>query len=593
MTASLELALIGNCTIGALLDSTGRIVWGCLPRFDSDPVFCSLLDDSLGHGYYEIELLDLASSEQHYVANTAILRTLLSDRHGGIVEVTDFAPRFGQYGRMFRPMMLVRQLRRVAGSPRIRVRLRPACDTGRGRPEMTWGSNHVRYVAPGLTLRLTTDLSITAVLEETAFFLTDNATLLLGPDETVHESAGDIGRRFLEETERYWREWVRFLGIPFEWQEPVIRAAITLKLNAFDDTGAIVAAMTTSIPEAAGSGRNWDYRYCWLRDGYFVVNALNRLGATRTMERYLGYIVNVSAEAGSGPLQPVFGIDGRASLDESVIPHLAGYRSMGPVRIGNQAYAQVQHDGYGAAVLAATHIFFDSRLARCGDATLYRQLEALGERAILYFDKPDAGLWELRGSTRIHTFSAVMCWAACDRLARIAARLGLEARETYWRSNAERIRAVVSERGWSGRRNSFVAAFDGESVDASLLLLAEVGFVDATDPRFAGTVAAVESDLRRGDFIFRYVEKDDFGEPENAFLVCTFWYVNALAALGRRDEARELFEKLLSYRNHHGLLAEHIDPRTGEQWGNFVQTYSMVGLINAAIRLSIRWDQAF
>ena len=593
MSASLDLALIGNCTVGALLDGRGRLVWGCFPRFDGDPVFCSLLDDTLDYGFFDIELIDFEKAEQTYVENTAILRTRLYDTRGGGVEITDFAPRFGLFGRMFRPTMLVRRLRRINGSPRLRVRLRPACDTGRARPATTWGSNHVRYVMPNLTLRLTTDLSITAIQEETPFFLEDTATLLLGPDETVHESPGETGRRFLEETERYWQEWVRFLGIPFEWQEAVIRAAITLKLNAYDDTGAIIAAVTTSIPEAAGSQRNWDYRYCWLRDGYFVVNALNRLGATRTMERYLGYIVNVVAEAGAGPLQPVFGIDGRARIDERIAEGLAGYRGMGPVRIGNQAYAQVQHDVYGSAVLAATHIFFDQRLTRRGDDTLFHQLEALGERAAKNFDQPDAGLWELRNSAHVHTFSAVMCWAACDRLARIAARLGLAAREAHWRGIARRIHDVICERAWNWKRSCFTSTFDGASVDASLLLLAEVGFLDAADPRFSTTVAAIEHDLRRDGFIFRYVDADDFGAPENAFLVCSFWYVNALAALERRDEARALFEKLLALRNRHGLLAEHIDPKSGEQWGNFVQTYSMVGLINAAIRLSRRWDQAF
>jgi GH15 family glucan-1,4-alpha-glucosidase len=593
MSASLDLALIGNCTVGALLDARGRMVWGCFPRFDGDPVFCSLLDDTLAHGYFDIELVDFESAEQAYVENTAILRTRLVDTRGGCVEITDFAPRFGLFGRMFRPTMLVRRLRRINGSPRLRVRLRPACDTGRARPTTTWGSNHVRYVMPTLTLRLTTDLSITAIQEETPFFLEDTATLLLGPDETVHDSPGETGRRFLEETERYWQEWVRFLGIPFEWQEAVIRAAITLKLNAYDDTGAIIAAMTTSIPEAAGSQRNWDYRYCWLRDGYFVVNALNRLGATRTMERYLAYIVNVVADVGAGPLQPVFGIDGRARIDEHIAEGLAGYRGMGPVRIGNQAYAQVQHDVYGSAVLAATHIFFDQRLTRRGDETLFHQLEALGERAAKNFDQPDAGLWELRNSAHVHTFSSVMCWAACDRLARIAQRLGLAARETHWRSIAQRIHDVICERAWNWKRSCFTSTFDGAAVDASLLLLAEVGFLDAADPRFSTTVAAIEHDLRRDGFIFRYVDADDFGAPENAFLVCSFWYVNALAALERRDEARALFEKLLALRNRHGLLAEHIDPKSGEQWGNFVQTYSMVGLINAAIRLSIRWDQAF
>jgi GH15 family glucan-1,4-alpha-glucosidase len=590
---NLDLALIGNCTVGALVDARATITWGCFPRFDGDPVFCALLKDSDDYGFFAVELADCERTEQHYLENTAILVTRLYDCHGGGVEVTDFAPRFGQYGRMFRPMMLVRRIRRLGGSPRLILRLRPACDNGAARPSVTWGSNHIRYAAPAFTLRLTTDASLTAILQETPFFLDDTVTLLLGADETLHEAAAEVGRRFLEETAQYWREWVRILNIPYEWQEAVIRAAITLEMNAYEDTGAIVAAMTTSIPEAAGSGRNWDYRYCWLRDGYFVVNALNRLGATRTMERYLGYIVNIAANSGGDLLQPVYGIDGRAELEEREIPALAGYRSMGPVRAGNLAYRQVQHDVYGSAILAATHIFFDRRLTRRGDEALFHRLEPLGEQARRCYDQPDAGLWELRGSARVHTFSAVMCWAACDRLARIAERLGLAERAAYWLDQSRQIHETIDRRAWNERRGVFVSTFEGEAMDASLLLLAEVGFLDVADPRFAATVHAVEEDLRRGDFIFRYVEKDDFGEPENAFLVCTFWYVNALAALDRRAEARELFEKLLACRNRHGLLAEHIDPRSGEQWGNFVQTYSMVGLINAAIRLSIRWDQAF
>jgi GH15 family glucan-1,4-alpha-glucosidase len=588
-----DLALIGNCTIGALIDGMGRIVWGCFPRFDGDPTFCSLLREDDALGVFGIEIADFDRAEQHYLENTAILVTRLYDRHGGGVEITDFAPRFGQYGRMFRPMMLVRRLKRIGVSPRLTLRIRPACGHGGGRPTVTWGSHHVRYVMADQTLRLTTNASITAVVEEMPFFLEDSVTLVLGPDETVPEGAEEVGRRFLDETTQYWREWVRFLSIPYEWQAAVIRAAITLKLNAYDDTGAIIAAMTTSLPEAAGSGRNWDYRFCWLRDGYFVVNALNRLGATRSMERYLSYIVNIAADAGGEPLQPVYRIDGRADLEERIEPALPGYRGMGPVRIGNQAYKQVQHDVYGSAILAATHIFFDQRLTRRGDEGLFRRLEALGEQAAKNFDQPDAGLWELRGSARVHTFSAVMCWAGCDRLARIAERLGLTERAGYWRAHADRIQRVIEARAWSARRNAFASTFDGDAMDASLLLLAELGFLDAGDPRFASTVTAVEQDLLRGDYIFRYVEKDDFGEPENAFLVCTFWYVNALAAVGRRDEARALFERLLDSRNRHGLLAEHIDTRTGELWGNFVQTYSMVGLINSAIRLSMRWDQAF
>jgi len=596
MASTLDLALIGNCTVGALVDSRSEIVWACLPRFDSDSVFCSLLRGNSGkdeYGFFVIEVTDFERSEQHYLENTAILITRLYDRLGGCVEVTDFAPRFLQFGRMFHPMMLVRKVRRLAGSPRITVRLRPACDYGAARPVITWGSNHVRYVAPELVLRLTTDASITAILQETPFFLEDGITLLLGPDETVHEAPSEVGRRFFEETAQFWRAWVRTLAIPYEWQDLVIRAAITLKINAFDDTGAIVAAMTTSIPESTGSSRNWDYRYCWLRDGYFVVNALNRLGATRTLERYLAYIINIAAEAGGAPLQPVYGIDGRTNLEERTVASLPGYRDMGPVRVGNLACRQIQHDVYGSAILAATHIFFDQRLVRRGDEPLFRKLEHLGEKAVLVFDQPDAGLWELRGSARVHTFSAVMCWAACDRLARIADRLALSGRADYWRNHAKVMRQVIVARGWNSKRNAFTSTFDGETMDASLLLLAEVGFLEASDPLFASTVRCVEHDLRRGDFIFRYMERDDFGTPENAFLVCTFWYVDALASIGRGEEARRLFGKLIAHCNHHGLLAEHIHPDTGELWGNFVQTYSMVGLVNSAIRLSIPWDQAF
>ena len=596
MKRTLDLALIGNGAIGLLVEPTGTIVWGCFPRFDSDATFCALLDskpDGEERGIYAIELLGMTRAEQHYVTNTAVLVTRLHDNTGGTIEITDCVPRFYLHGRMFHPMALVRQVKRISGSPRIVVRLRPAFSYGAERPLVTFGSNHVRYVMPELTLRLTTDASLTALIEERPVFLDDTITLLLGADDTPASAVADIGRRFIEETENYWRDWVRRLAIPFEWQGAVIRAAITLQLNAYDDTGAIIAAMTTSIPEAAGSSRNWDYRFCWLRDSYFVVDALNRLGATDTMERYLGYIVNIAAGADRNLLQPVYRINGSMQLSEVVVPSLPGFRGMGPVRVGNQAFTQVQHDVYGSAVLAATHVFFDERLMKRGGRTLFERLEVLGRNALSVFDRPDAGIWELREKLRVHTFPAVMCWAACDRLARIAARLGLVEREGAWRLDAERIRTFIFKNCWNEARNSFVGAVDSDALDASLLLLVDLGFLAGDDPRFAGTVRAIESELKRGDFIFRYVETDDFGQPENAFVVCTFWYISALASIGRRDEARALFERLLSCRNQHGLLSEHLDPATCEPWGNFVQTYSMVGLITTAMRLSLPWDEAF
>lgn len=601
---SLDLALIGNCSISALIDTSGRIVWSCLPRFDGDPVFCSLIDDNgtagdaaeadAAAGFWDIELEGFSRSEQHYLHNSAIVVTTLYDQDGSAVEITDFAPRFKQLGRIYRPVMIVRQIRPVIGAPRIRVRLRPTQEYGARRPETTHGSNHIRYVMPSETMRLTTDLPVSFVMEEIPMVLEKPVTMVFGPDETLTQPIESVGRNFRENTDAYWQEWSRYLSIPFEWQEAVIRAAITLKLCSFEETGAIVAAMTTSIPEAHGSGRNWDYRFCWLRDAYFVVRALNSMGATRTMEEFLRYITNVAASAQDGHLQPVYSVTLEAELLESTVDNLAGYRGNGPIRVGNQAYEHIQNDVYGAVVMSVAQIFFDERLARSGNMRMFERLERIGEQAAQIFDKPDAGLWEFRTIAKVHTFSAVMCWVACDRLARIADHIGLAPRERYWREHADQMHKVICDNAWNETENTFAESFgNGADVDASLLLLHDLGFLEADDPRFAGTVEAIERKLRRGDFLFRYATEDDFGVPETAFTICTFWYIDALAALGRTDEARALFEKLLAQRNHVGLLSEDLDPETGELWGNFPQTYSMVGLITSAARLSRSWETAF
>lgn len=593
---NLQLGIVGNSNICALIDPKGEIKWCCLPRFDADPVFCSLLQnepaDSAGHGFMRIELSSLTGTEQQYLENSAILITRLFDDQGGAVEIIDFAPRFRQYGRLFCPAQLVRIVRPLSGSPRIRVLVRPSEDYGARRPAVTFGSNHIRFVAETNVMRLTTDCSITAVLEETSFILNEGLNFLMGPDETFRGSPAETVRHFQESTADYWRTWIRGLSIPFEWQEDVFRAAVTLKLAACDDTGAIIAAPTTSIPEHANSGRNWDYRFCWLRDAYFVVHALNSVNATRTMERYLGYVINVAAQA-EAKLQPVYRISGKSDIEERIVDTLPGFLGMGPVRVGNQAFLQEQHDVYGSVIVAATHAFFDSRLAYLGNEGLFRRLESLGKLAVQLHATPDAGPWELRGRAYVHTYSSVMCWAACDRLAKIASRLQISDCAHNWKEEAEKIHNVISTRAWSSKRNSFVSTFEGQALDSSLLLLVELGFLTADDPRFASTVNAIESDLRHGDFVLRYKEPDDFGAPANAFTVCSFWYVDALVTLGRRDEARALFEKLLAMRNHLGLLSEDIDPVHGELWGNFPQTYSMVGLINSAIKLSVSWDDAF
>ena len=597
--SSLDLAVIGNSSVAALIDRQARIVFASLPRLDSDPVFCSLLrgGDAAGaspaDGALSIELKDYGESEQSYLDNSAMLHSVLHDKNGGSVEVVDFAPRYDLHNRTHRPPMLVRRITPTAGRPMIRVLARPMSDYGAASLKSVRGSHHIVYFSDRQRQRMTTTIPVSYVMEERHFRLDQQHWILWGPDEPIDSDLEELCRRYFETTMGHWRLWVRGLTIPFEWQEAVIRAAITLKLCMFEETGAIAAALTTSIPEAPNSIRNWDYRYCWLRDAVFVIRALNRLSVTRTMEQYISFITDVIDVAQEGVIQPVYGISREADLTETIAEALAGYRGMGPVRVGNAAYEQVQNDVYGSMVLAAVHLFFDHRLLRKpANEELYDQLEFLGKRAVASFDQPDAGPWELRGSASVHTFSSMMCWAACDRLKRIARILGRTDRTEYWSGEAERLKSEILRRTWSESRNSFVSTFDGSDLDASLLLMAQIGFVQASDPRYVATVERIGQELKRGDFIYRYVIRDDFGEPETAFLICTFWYIDALAAIGRTVEARALFDKIITYRNRFGLFSEDVDPKTGELWGNFPQAYSMVGLINSAMNLSLSWEEA-
>ncbi|MDB5686433.1 MAG: glycoside hydrolase family 15 protein [Rhizorhabdus sp.] len=595
MSASLDLWPIGNCQLSALIDHAGRFVWACVPRVDGDPAFCSLLDDkphktSDSRGFWDIELDDCVQTSQHYLRNTPILVTRHADAAGNAIEVIDFCPRFFRSGRMYRPVAFVRIVRPVEGSPRIRVRLRPAHDWGAQDAVRTRGSNHIRYVLSEMTMRLSTTAPIGWIEDERLFRVERPLHFFLGPDESFAGDIGDTVDTMLEHTAHEWRRWTRALAIPVEWQEAVIRSAITLKLCQHEETGAIVAALTTSIPEHAGSERNWDYRYCWIRDAYYTVQALNRLGALDVLESYLEYLRNIVDNARGGHIQPLYGVGGEAYIPERIVDSLAGYRGMGPVRVGNQAYEQIQHDAYGQIILSNAQAFFDQRLYRMAGEEDFRALERIGELAWQVYDKPDAGLWELRTKSHVHTYSAAMCWAACDRLANAAAALNIGDREAYWRDRAARIRITIEGAAWREDTNRISATFGGDDLDASLIQLLDLRFVEPGDPRFQGTLTAVEEGLRRGSHMLRYATEDDFGLPHTAFNVCTFWLIEALWLTGRSEDARALFEEMLSRRTQAGLLSEDIDPNSGELWGNYPQTYSLVGMINCAVLLSKPWS---
>ncbi|WP_343609696.1 glycoside hydrolase family 15 protein [Novosphingobium sp.] len=589
--SGLDLWVIGNCHVSALIDRAGRMVWGCVPRVDGDPLFSALIGgEEPEHGFWSVELEDVAETTQSYLTNTSVLVTRQSDGAGNTIEILDFCPYFRRHGRTYRPVAFARIVRPVSGNPRIRMRLRPTRNWGHPARGVVGGTNHIRYPTEAMVMRLTTTAPVGYIHEERLFRLEGTMHFFLGPDESFSADMSSTLDEMLKNTADEWREWVRGLAIPLEWQGAVIRSAITLKLCQHEESGAIVAALTTSIPEHKGSQRNWDYRYCWIRDAYYTVQALNRLGALDVLEGYLVYLRNIVDSARGGHIQPLYGVLGEATLHEREEELLSGYRGMGPVRVGNLAYEQVQHDAYGQIVLSNTQAFFDERLFRKAGIDDFQSLERVGERAWHHYDQPDAGLWELRTRQSVHTYSAAMCWAACDRLANAAHVLGLEERSTLWQERADTIRTRIETAAWRPDTRRLSATFSGDDLDASVLQLLELRFLAPDDERFQDTLAAVEEGLRRGSHMLRYATEDDFGLPQTAFNVCTFWLIEALYYTGREAEARALFEEMLSRRTAAGLLSEDIDPVTGELWGNYPQTYSLVGIINCAVLLSKPWS---
>ncbi len=588
----LDLAVIGNCRTAALVDPTGRLVWWCFPRFDADPVFSRLLAGDEEKGFSDVVLDGMVDFQSDYVRNTAIVETVMKDADGNAIRITDFSPRFRQYGRMFRPPQLFRTIEPIAGLPRVTIRIRPTHSYGKPLKRSALGSNHIRYVEEESVIRITTDAPIAMIVNEAPFVLARPIHMVFGHDEAYPGDLASTAHSFVEQTKAYWLDWVRRLYISYDWQEAIIRAAITLKLSNFEETGGIIAAHTTSIPEAPGSGRTWDYRFCWLRDAYFVVKALNRVGATQTMEDFIGFTLSIAASSEEG-LRPVYSVVPNLPLDERIANDLKGYRNDGPVRIGNAAAAQVQHDTYGSIILAAMPLFFDRRLPRPGGEKLFHLLETLGKKAAQFALKPDAGIWEYRGRMRVHTHSAAMCWAGINRLASIATRLGFAERAEYWNSIADPIHAELLEKAWNPKREAFTAAFGSDDLDASVLLLPDLGVCEVDDPRFTKTVAAMERELLREKHMMRYAAEDDFGLPMTAFMICRFWLIDAWWAQGKREQARELFVDALAHRNRYGLLSEDVDPKTGALFGNFPQTYSMAGLILTGMKLSRNWEDRY
>jgi GH15 family glucan-1,4-alpha-glucosidase len=582
----LDHGAVGNGQILALVAPTGAVEWLCLPRFDSASVFARLIDREKGGSFTFLAPDREAVGVGSYVRNTNVLITRF-EQGDDAWEIVDFAPRLPRGLGWTTPTRLVRILRPVRGKPRLRVRfdLRPEYAEQRAEFWERAASYDVRW--DGGRVTLSTSLPVSFVNGTHAFLLERAQFFALdwGPcDETptLTQLLAD-----LDTTVAGWRAWVKTISLPSFAPEVVLRSALCLKLHAYNDTGAIIAAATTSIPEALGTPRTWDYRYCWLRDSAFVVEALRRLSHLHEGERFLRFLREV---AESGPLQPMYAIDGGREMPERSLLHLSGFEGTGPVRVGNDAQTQRQNDLCGELVLSIDALLGDPRLDPTVSEGMFPLVRRLVEEAIVNAGTPDTGIWEFRTLLRHYTFSRVMGWAALYRGARIAQRLGHLDDAARWSAIADAEHTEIMRRAFSVKHGYFTQALDGEFADASNLLLPAIGFIDARDPRFTSTLAAYERLLVRDGLMLRYRNADDFGETTSAFTICSFWWAEALALAGRLDDAVIVFQRVAAHANGVGLFSEDVDPPTSRRLGNFPQAYTHVGAINAAMTIGTLLD---
>ncbi len=582
-----EFGVIGNCAFLALVHKNTNISWLCWPRFDSSFIFGNLLDDEKGGEFSVNPCSDSYSSYQYYMENTNVLCTEIENEDGKY-RVTDFAPRFFQYDRYFKPLMLIRKIEPLSGTPRIKVTCKPVGAYGDFVPSMNQASNHIKFLGLESEIRLTTNISLTYILEDQYFVLNDAHYMVLtygAPLEAPVESTADS---FLYKTIKYWRNWVKSTSIKDFYQPQVIRSALVLKIHQYEDTGGIIASATTGLPEAPGSGRNWDYRYCWLRDTYYTLTAFNNIGHFEELEKYFHYIANISANQRER-YQPLYSVSGSDDLTERIM-NLKGYLGNQPVRIGNQAYEHIQNDVYGQVLLSLLPLYVDHRFNNEERAGTHQLAYQVLSKIEAYIDEPDAGLWEFRDLNQYHCYTYLFHWAGSSAALKIANFL----KDEQLREKATKVKekaAAQIEACYDAKRGVYTQAIGTRNLDASTLQLIMMNYLKSDSKRAKDHLQNLEKDLRSKDGLFyRYKHIDDFGIPESTFLICAFWYVEALACVGRTDEAISTFENIMKYSNHLGLFSEDVEASTGSQWGNFPQAYSHVGLVNAAFRIATKLD---
>lgn len=580
-----DMGIVGNCSYLAYIDTQAHVKWMCLPRFDSSFIFGSLLDKQKG-GEFSIVPEGSFTSHQYYIDNTNVLCTEFKTPTGKF-RVIDCAPRFNQYERYYKPLMLVRKIELIEGNPVIKVTCRPVSEYGNMIPELLLGSNHLRFLNFTMQARLTTDISLNYVIEQQPFVLDGNRYLIFTYGEPLEAPLKATAEDFINKTVRYWQMWIKGTYVPDMYQESVIRSALVLKLHQYEDTGGIIASGTTSLPEHNGSSRTWDYRYCWFRDSYYTLKAFNEMGHFDELERYFEYIQNILMRDGDR-MQPLYSITGQKDIEEIHLP-LEGYLGNQPVRVGNKAYVQTQNDVYGQVLVGLLPLFIDRRLG----FSKKRAYKPLVDRLLHWIEKtmdePDAGLWEFRNVKQVHTYTLLFHWAGSKAALKIATLM--QDNELF--DQASRLCKMAADRiekCYNTDQRVYMQALGSEHLDASTLKLITMNYLDPNSEKAKQHLIELEKLLKTEQGLFyRYVHQDDFGKPEATFLVCAFWYVDALACVGRIDDAIKTVDRILPYANHLGIFSEDVG-LDGSQWGNYPQTYSHVGLINAVFRISKKLD---
>ena len=595
--------VIGNCKSAAIISQKGSIDWCCLPNFDSSSVFARLIDEKKG-GFFSIEVEKGYKITQKYLRNNNILVTRFTYGEDEF-EIRDFMPRYREENNYYCPPDIIRFFQYKKGNPEFKIHYNPKLNYAYGKintfidkkedsikstpQEVDSKFDYSQYNS----IYLYSSFNLEDILQKNTIVIKQNEFILLSYNQKIVTPNLSYAYRQMQKTKVYWLNWIEESPIYTHYSKNIIRSALVLKMMSYQKTGAVLAALTTSLPETIGEERNWDYRFCWIRDASMTISIMSTLGHVDTVKNFINYILNLISYKDE-KIQIMYGINSEKKLSENILSHLSGYKNSKPVRVGNAAYDQRQNDVYGPLF----DVFYKSLSFFVGQKidiveSIWTTVRSLIKKINKEWKKPDKGIWEYRGEEKHFVFSKVMCWVAFDRAVKIATFLGKNALANDWRAILYEIKEDVLQNGWCEEKKAFTQYYGSKNMDAANLLMEEYGFINAADPKYQSTVKATYNELHKNGLMYRYIAEDDFGIPKSSFTVCSFWMVNSLYRIGEKEKAIKMFESLLKYTNHVNLLAEDMDFKTKRLLGNFPQAYSHLALISCALTINNDKPQNF